>query len=319
MTDIIELLHNAEHCSTPDRAASFMSGFGVGFGAGYGVRRVADAARRPVAKSAAPTRPGVTLEPALAGLFASAPRRAVCVGLNYPDLPEGGGRLTGCAEDAETIGGLLADHGFAVTVLTDEAATGPAVGTALAGLAGGGAFATAVIFFSGHGLRGRVDAALADEPDRRRDALLLADGDLLLDEALGQAVGACGGTAAVFLDACHSGGLVAEAAAAGVPGLTVASSAEDSTSLVPADRHAGGYVSGLLVDLLRANAGTGCTLRVGDVQAAVLDRWAGLCRHHKSAVLDGDDAAVALTRQFPVVTRTANPATPLFVARTPAE
>lgn len=135
-------------------------------------------------------------------------KTAICIGINYVGTPH---ELAGCINDAANWGAVLADHGFTVNALIEQAATRftilSAIGALIAATQSG---EIGVITFSGHGTW--VPDKDGDEPDGRDEALVPIDmGDdgknMILDDELHVLFSriAPGATIVLITDCCHSG------------------------------------------------------------------------------------------------------------------
>lgn len=154
-------------------------------------------------------------------------KRALCVGINkFENLPMASW-LNGCVNDANDMAALLQGRGFNAgdtTVLTDEAATKPAVMDALTSMVSGAAPGDHLLFsFSSHGTQ--VPDNDQDETDQADEAFATYEikaskqhnqwdvSTVILDDELRQLFASLqkGVLMEVFLDTCHSGtGLRAE-------------------------------------------------------------------------------------------------------------
>lgn len=131
---------------------------------------------------------------------------ALCIGIN--DYPGSGSDLAGCVNDAADWGSVLADRGFDVELLTDQAATGHAITSGIREMIAQATYrSTVVICYSGHGTW--VPDQDGDEPDHRDEALCPWDyrQGLILDDDLHALFDArAHGVRVVMIsDSCHSG------------------------------------------------------------------------------------------------------------------
>jgi hypothetical protein len=262
----------------------------------------------------------------LEGLLAmSAPRFALCVGIDSYSQAYGKGvpPLTGCADDAIRLADKLHRLGFDVELLTDQDATVSQVKAALErlGREAKRVGATIMYFHSGHGYRGEDDPKAIDEWDHRQEALVLHDAPLS-DDTLAELVCEWPATATAFFafDTCHSAGLGPDLMRRPGPTLFLASSEEDSTSLVAGEYRAGGYLSAHLIDTLdsllmdrggkSSDSDSNGILTVGEVYDGLLERWPTFCRHRQSTYLGKGRPEQG--RQWPAVYRTASRKLPLI-------
>ncbi len=146
-------------------------------------------------------------------------KRALCVGINeFAHLPMASW-LNGCVNDANDMSALLRARGFAagdVTVLTDRAATKPAIMDSLTSMVTSAQPGDHLVFsFSSHGTQ--VPDTDGDEPDRADEAFATYDiaqkgnqwdvDTVIVDDELRTLLANLpkGTLMEVFLDTCHSG------------------------------------------------------------------------------------------------------------------
>jgi hypothetical protein len=145
---------------------------------------------------------------------------ALCIGIN--DYPGTDADLAGCVNDAQDWAKLLAQRGFAVSLLLNGEATLAALRAGIADLIEDAAPGDSlVVTYSGHGTW-RPDAS-GDEPDGRDEGLCPWDigtaGPLLDDEMHGLFARRRDGVRLVLIsDSCHSGSVTRGAAAHGDAG-----------------------------------------------------------------------------------------------------
>jgi hypothetical protein len=140
------------------------------------------------------------------GMAGTGKRRALTIGINaYPTQP-----LGGCVADARGAGAALAQLGFEVRSLYDEAATRPGIEAAIEGmLAESRRGDTVVIHYAGHGTQ--LPDLNRDEGDGFDEAWVPVDylsGEFLIDDDLGALIdrySAAGIELVLFTDCCHSG------------------------------------------------------------------------------------------------------------------
>lgn len=128
-------------------------------------------------------------------------RIALCVGNNYPGTPY---ELSGCVNDANDWAARLEAAGYATWVMLEPTAADmlDVLERKIAATGWGDRF---VFTYSGHGTW--VPDVDGDEADRRDEAMVAGDMELVLDDAL-QAVFAKvarGAGALILSDSCHSG------------------------------------------------------------------------------------------------------------------
>ena len=136
-----------------------------------------------------------------------ATRKALCIGIN--DYPGTAHDLSGCVNDARDWKAALADGGYGVTLLLDDAATKAGMKDSIHRLVrGAGDGDRVVITYSGHG--SWIPDDDGDEPDGRDEVLCPWDvgrGLTLSDDELHAIFSAANPGAAIVLisDSCHSG------------------------------------------------------------------------------------------------------------------
>ena len=141
-----------------------------------------------------------------AGMPGTGTRRALTIGINaYPSQP-----LSGCVADARSAGAALAQLGFDVRSLYDEAATRRGIEVAIDGLlAESQSGDTVVIHYAGHGTQ--LPDLNQDEGDGFDEAWVPIDymsGEFFIDDdqgALFDRYRAAGIELVLFTDCCHSG------------------------------------------------------------------------------------------------------------------
>lgn len=283
--------------------------------------------RRPVAvdaadcKSIVPREPhdeiAQTLHKFQKSLVDRSSRFAVLVGIDDYSNLDGVPSLKGCADDAQRLAPLISGQGFEVQLLTNETATRAKLEDAFATLCQDGEFdesSVVILFFSGHGMRGKYDTDAKHEADFREDALVLCDG-ILIDDDLAKIISSIPkqATVVVLLDCCHSAGLGFEIVQREGPTLFISSSEEDATSMVAPELAAGGYLSFYIANVLGMISNVSSSvITVGSLQDGLLTEWPKFCTHHDSQIVSLKGRS-ELGRQWPVVLRTAPRSTLLFI------
>ncbi len=131
-------------------------------------------------------------------------KKALCVGINaYPRSP-----LQGCVNDARDWAAELAHRGYSVALVLDQAASKEGLVAALRSLVDGAKWGDRLVFtYSGHGTY--VPDRDGDEADRRDEALVCADMQVLTDDEMyGLMSGLRRGVRLTIIsDSCYSGTL----------------------------------------------------------------------------------------------------------------